>query len=527
MDEQNHLARGLAFLRTGDPRFSLEHPPLINAISALPLLTVEGIRLPIDHPSWNQPQGWYIFAEQLLWEYNEDVSRMIFLARIPIVFLTLALALVGYRFSLNFWGPTAALFSFLIILFDPNILAHGRYTTSDIGGATFLLLCMFALWRMWRAETGGLKLVIVGGITLGLALGAKMSNLVFVPIFAVMALLPIYGGQWSGAKALKRFGIFAMAVLISLGGLWMIFAFERGPLNFSPFGLSLFERLSLPMPTYWNGVGQILQISGGGRPSFLLGKFSTQGWWYYFPVAFMVKTPVLLILLVVVAVFLLLRERTYRGRAIFLLGPAAGFFLISMISALNIGYRHLLPMLPMLYVLVGGLALLATVSRFGSIAGRLALRILLIGALVSIILVDTIIHPHYLSYFNVVSGGPNNGHRILVDSNIDWGQDLLRLRQWIDDNDVERIKLSWFGTADPEYYGIQSDPLPGLTHHFDLWWNVPFNPSAPEPGIYAISVSNLWERPLEDKTVFRWFREREPDDKVGYSINIYFVGENG
>ena len=121
MDEQNHLARGLAFLRTGDPRFSLEHPPLINAISALPLLTVEGIRLPIDHPSWNQPQGWYIFAEQLLWEYNEDVSRMIFLARIPIVFLTLALALVGYRFSLNFWGPTAALFSFLIILFDPNI----------------------------------------------------------------------------------------------------------------------------------------------------------------------------------------------------------------------------------------------------------------------------------------------------------------------------------------------------------------------------------------------------------------------
>jgi hypothetical protein len=527
MDEQNHLARGLAFLRTGDPRFSLEHPPLINAISALPLLTVEGIRLPIDHPSWNQPQGWYIFAEQLLWEYNEDVSRMIFLARIPIVFLTLALALVGYRFSLNFWGPTAALFSFLIILFDPNILAHGRYTTSDIGGATFLLLCMFALWRMWRAETGGLKLVIVGGITLGLALGAKMSNLVFVPIFAVMALLPIYGGQWSGAKALKRFGIFAMAVLISLGVLWMIFAFERGPLNFSPFGLSLFERLSLPMPTYWNGVGQILQISGGGRPSFLLGKFSTQGWWYYFPVAFMVKTPVLLILLVVVAVFLLLRERTYRGRAIFLLGPAAGFFLISMISALNIGYRHLLPMLPMLYVLVGGLALLATVSRFGSIAGRLALRILLIGALVSIILVDTIIHPHYLSYFNVVSGGPNNGHRILVDSNIDWGQDLLRLRQWIDNNDVERIKLSWFGTADPEYYGIQSDPLPGLTHHFDLWWNVPFNPSAPEPGIYAISVSNLWEIPLEDKTVFRWFREREPDDKVGYSINIYFVGENG
>ena len=87
--------------------------------------------------------------------------------------------------------------------------------------------------------------------------------------------------------------------------------------------------------------------------------------------------------------------------------------------------------------------------------------------------------------------------------------------------------MSWFGTADLAYYGIDYDPLPGLTHHFDLWWNVPFDTIDPEPGVYAISVSNLWELPMADKTVFPAFRERQPDDRVGYSILIYRVQGSG
>jgi hypothetical protein len=114
----------------------------------------------------------------------------------------------------------------------------------------------------------------------------------------------------------------------------------------------------------------------------------------------------------------------------------------------------------------------------------------------------------------------------LVDSNLDWGQDLKRLRLWMDENGEDRIKLSWFGTAKPEFYNIAYDPLPGLPYHFDLWWNSPFNPLDPEPGLYAISASNLWEVPLEEKTVFAWFRDREPDDKIGYSIHIYRVGDD-
>ena len=150
MDEQNHVARGLAFLRTGDPRFSLEHPPLINSISALPLLTLPDLVLPTNHESWTQREGWYAFAEQLLWVVNQDVERMIFLARMPILFLTLALSLVGYRFASTLLGPLAAMLALIFLLLDPNILAHGRYSTTDVGGALFLLLATFLLWRLWK-----------------------------------------------------------------------------------------------------------------------------------------------------------------------------------------------------------------------------------------------------------------------------------------------------------------------------------------------------------------------------------------
>ena len=146
-------------------------------------------------------------------------------------------------------------------------------------------------------------------------------------------------------------------------------------------------------------------------------------------------------------------------------------------------------------------------------------------AALSILGSTLLIHPYYLSYFNAAAGGPEQGGRILIDSNIDWGQDLIRLQEWLAANEIAHVKLSWFGTADPAYYGIPYEPLPGVPRHFDLWWNVPFDRDHPAPGLYAISVSNLGEPPLrtDEKTVFAWFRAHEPDARIGYSIYIYDV----
>ncbi len=562
VDEQNHLARGLAFVSTGDPRLSLEHPPLVNALSALPLLMLPDVRLPLDHPSWErQPPDtyWYDFAEQLLWVDNADVTRMVFLARLPIVFLTLGLALVGFHFAGQLWGrPSSgshpAVWAFLFLLFDPNVLAHGRYTTTDIGGTAFLFLAVFLLWRMWQADGWNWSRWLGAGLGMGLAFGSKLSTLVFVPILGVMALLPLYGEEGTTAtqrprrrKSLlirfyrcpesRRLGQFLTAGLVSVFVVWAIFGFEWGAFDFRSEGVGWLNAWHGPMPTFWAGLEQVLNISGGGRPAFLLGHYSKVGFWNYFPVALAVKTPLgLLILLPVTAVYFLgrwdaelggaIKER--RKKTVFLLLPALFYFLFSMQSALNIGYRHLLPMLPFLYVLVSGLASVR-VSEFAGlrVASERVLHFTLFVFFASLLIADFAIHPSYLSYFNLAAGGPENGRNILIDSNIDWGQDLLRLKEWMADNGEDSIKLGWFGTAVPDYYGIQYEALPGWPKQpfSGLWGSAPFDTIDPEPGIYAISVTSWWELPLADdqKYVYPWFRAREPDDRIGYSILIYRV----
>lgn len=504
MDEQNHLARGLALLRTGDPRLSLEHPPLINVLSALPLLALPDVRLPTDDWSWEAVDGWYRFAELLVWDYNHDVSRMFFLARLPIVFLTLALALAGYWVGNEWWEAPAGHLTFLLLLFDPNLLAHGRYTTTDLGGTATIFLATAFLWRLW-AGRGHWLAVVVG---LGLAFGSKLSAVGFLPIWLVLAV------AWPAPGRVQRLFQLFTAALAALLLVWAIFAFQWAPFQFQRPELTPLNQFSGPMPTFWAGLERILLWSSDGRPSFLLGQSSADGFLAYFPVAFLVKTPLPALLLILLASGLLLGDKATRQRGLMIWLPAGLYFLLALQSSLNIGYRHLLPMLPFLYLLVGGLG-----RRW---ANHWFVRSLFLAFL----LATLSIHPHYLSYFNWLAGGPQNGYNVLLDSNIDWGQDLLRLRDWLAENEVEQVKLAWFGTADPAYYAIDYQPLPGLPRHFDLWWQepLPFNPTNPEPGLYAISVSNLWELPrVADKVVFAWFRDRQPTARIGYSIFIYRV----
>ena len=527
MDEQNHIARGLAFLRTGDPRLSLEHPPLVNSISALMLLTMPELRLPTDHPSWERREGWYEFADLFMWQYNHDVGRVVFLARFPVVLLSLALGLAGFRFAGRLWGGRAALPALILLLFEPNLLAHGRYATTDMGGVLFTFLTTCFLWLLWQypgKQRPRMWLAVT--LSMGMAFGSKLSSLGFVFIWITLAFLPLYHdetgrylrGLW------QRLLLLGSAGLASLMVVWAIFGLEWSQFNFVNAALAPMNRISGPMPTFWEGLEQILLLSGGRSYAFLLGQFSESGWIGYFPFAFLVKTPIVLIVLVVAAIFLLLKNKITRVAAIFLLVSGIAFYLLAMQSALNIGYRHVLPALPYFLLLISGLA--SPELRRMRFA-RLDPGKLLTGGLSILIVVTLWIHPHYLSYFNLIAGGPENGYRVLTDSNVDWGQDLLRLKSWMEENEINIINLGWFGTTDPDYYGISYSPLPGLGRDkfFRLWWELPFNPAAPEPGVYAISASSIWEPPLrsEEKQVYAWFRDREPDDRIGYSILIYHV----
>lgn len=528
MDEQNHIARGLAFLRTGDPRLSLEHPPLINSLSALPLLTMPELRLPTDHPSWERREGWYEFADLFMWQYNHETTRIIFLARLPIVFLTLALALAGYRFAGQLWGGAAALPALVLFLFEPNLLAHGRYATTDMGATLFTFLTTFLLWRLWqRPGRWRWPAWAAAAVVMGLSFGSKLSTIGFAPVWLALALVPLYPAPPTGymRAALTRLLQLAAAAGVALLVVWLIFGLQWGRFAFVSPALEPYNRLAGPMPTFWGGLEQAALLGSGGRaPAFLFGRFAETGFAGYFPAAFLVKTPLIVIGLIVAAAYWLLRQATTRRRALFLLLASIIYYLFLMQSALNIGYRHALPALPYLLVLSSGLAApklqrpVRVQPRPRALAGW--------GAIV-LVAVALWVHPHYLSYFNPAVGGPANGYRVLTDSNVDWGQDLRRLQTWMVANDVATVKLGWFGTADPAYYGLAYEPLPGLGRDafFRLWWQPPFDPAAPEPGVYAISASSLWEPPLrvEEKRVYAWFRARLPDARVGYSILIYDV----
>jgi len=550
MDEQNHLTRGYAFLTTGDPRLSVEHPPLVNTLSVLPLLLLPELHLDTNSPAWNEGQ-WYAVAEAFLWETNQDVTRVIFLARLPIVWLTLGLGLAGFGLGWQMWGKNAAAITFTLLLFDPNILAHSRYTTTDLGGTLFLLLAVWGLWRMWEnsGELRGTRRnsddappatysayrLLLAAFTLGCAFASKLSTLGFVPVFFVLAVLPLYGERWSWSGAVRRVGQLIVAGVLSWLVIWAIFGFEWGYYRFRSddvLGLVALNEQSGPLPTFAAGLEQMILLGqDSGRPTFLLGETSVTGFPLYFPIAFLVKTPLMTLVSWLVAAFWLVRRRTSRGRALFLLLPALLFFSLMTQSSLNIGYRHLLPMLPFIYLLIGGLVgdLRFTIydlrfwKRTTHHAPRTTSLFPYLTAL-SLILIALWLYPSYLGYFNLLAGGPANGYNILVDSNVDWGQDLLRLKAWMNENGVDSVKLAWFGTARPHYYGLTYEPLPGSPQNLHLWWDLPFDPQNPPDGVYAISASMLWELPLQDdKHVFAWFRAQEPTARVGSSLFIYEV----
>jgi 4-amino-4-deoxy-L-arabinose transferase-like glycosyltransferase len=508
MDEQNHIARGAAYLGTGDPRLSIEHPPLVNALSALPAHVLLDLHLPLD-TIWWEASEWYHFADLFLWETNPNAEQIVFLSRLPVIGMGLVLAALVFRWTsarFSLWGGLlAATFCAL----DPNVLAHERLSTTDIGGTLFAFLAAYVLWRTLRRPS--LRRVLWAGLAIGLAFAAKLSALLFGPILALTVLLDgLPGGAGRARRLLSRAGLMLCAGLVGLLVVWAAYGFRAQPL----------EGGHLPVPAlpYVQGVRAVLDFATGGRPGYLLGQVSTEGWWYYFPVAFAVKTPPATLVGLLIATGAALRRPSRDD--LFILIPPLTFFLASTAARINLGYRHLLPMLPFMASHIGRLAPLASTSL--SSASRVA-RYLPIALAVALALSTLSIYPHFLAYFNLIGGGPQNGWHILVDSNIDWGQDLKELRDWMEREGIDHVRLSWFGSARPEAYGISYDLLPGVPHGFFLHDDPAFNRRRPEPGIYVISVTNLVGAVFPDPDLFAWFRARPPDDRVGYSLFIYRV----
>lgn len=517
VDESCHLTQGFVYLKTGDLRFRTRHPPLINVINALPLLTMPGVHLPTDDPSWAQAD-WHRFADAFLYQANTNTDQLIFLGRVPTILLALLLGAFVFRWARELFGPQAALLALFLFAFDPNILAHARLITTDLGVTAFSFIAFYAFWR--SVPNGAWRDIILAGVTLGLALTARFSALLLCPLFFILIL-------WQAIthKTWRPFLTLVAIFILASFTLWAVYGFEFGPLNT--------HGLPLPAPSYLQGVQDILLRARTGSQAFLLGHYSTTGWWYYFPIAFLIKTPIPTLLFLLAALLLTVLRRVWR-RDIFLLLPMTAFFGVNLFGHLNIGYRYLLPALPFAFVYISqwmSSRFQVQSSKFLSADTRLRtlnLKQVVSGLLIVWYLASALlIYPDYLAYFNEFVGSPAKGYHWLVDSNLDWGQDLKRLKAYMDQEGIARIKLSYFGVAHPEYYGIVYDPLPGYPLALGDPDKRTFYPYRPAPGIYAISVTNLQGVLLEDRDTFAWFKEQCPVASIGHSIHIYKVQPDG
>ena len=477
-DESTHLAAGYSYWKMGYRGINVEHPPFVKLLSALPLLAWDP-DFPTDGPGWRTPDQ-VVLGREFLYYNRYPADLLLAIGRAPVILLTVSLgALVAWWMRREF-GAVAALVSVALLAFDPNLIAHGRYVTTDLAVTAFYFMTC-AAWLTWLRH-GGTRWLLATGLFLGLALGSKFSAMLLPPVLAVCALTGIgkrrphiLAGGW---------------VLVCLMG-FLIVAALYGSTTLTSLG-NLLEH------PYVIGFGEVRQHSSGGHHAYLLGSYSESGWWYYFPMAAALKSTVGSILLVLLALPFV------RRGAVLAIGSACFAGALAW-SGLNIGFRHAFPVIPLLYALAGIGAAYA-IARWRQAA---AFCILLLAAHAAESLHA---YPNYLPFFNVAAGGLASGPRYLSDSNVDWGQDLKKLRTYLAEKGATDACIAYFGNASLRYYGIGEREVPS---------SADATGRARMDCIAALSVTVLQGVYYDDRDRYSWLREREPDARIGYSIYVY------
>ena len=542
-DEGSHLPAGYTYLRLGDHRLNPEHPPLVKTLAALPLLFID-VTLKPDDEAWALRRQWE-FGKRFLYRWN-DADRLLFWGRLPIVGLGALLGLSVFCWARHRHGPRAAVLALFLCVLSPDVLAHGQLVTTDVGIALFMFLSVVAFDAVSRRVSAGR--IALAGLAAGAAFATKFSAVLLLPILASLAVVAVLAPEpmtlalpgraprdltRRRARVAAMAGVLAAVGVSSLAIVWASYGF-RSRLSPDPEVEAAFEwsrvepegALQGPLARGVRTSGVLPEAFVFGflrffkhsepRPAFLLGRVSNDGWWYFFPVTFLLKTPVPLLALLALAVATRRRHRRPWRDELVLWLPVGIYAVVAVVRALNIGHRHLLPIYPFLFVAAGRVADWA----FPPSPARARVPALVVSALCGWHAASTaLIHPHYLAYVNELGGGPSNGYRLFADSSLDWGQDLKNLKAYLDRRGIGDVKLSYFGTADPAYYAIPGELLPS---HMLPPPRVTSRDVRPGD-LLAVSATNLQGVYLapEDRPLMARIREQEPIDNIGHSILIY------
>ncbi len=561
-DEMPHIVAGYSYLTMHDYRVNPEHPPLIKETAAFPLL-FQDVYFPAEDPAWkdNVNDQWDL-GGKFLYKYGNNADQMLFWGRIPMVLIFLLGGWFLYRWTERITSKRElALVALVLYLFSPNLMAHGRFITTDMGATVFALFALYAYYLY--LERPSLLKFIWTGIVFGLAQLAKFNLFLLIPTFLVVAFFYGLGSHQKNKLKMtlrkislevgKAIGMMIIGYI--LVGLWYIPHIwnmpvevqhrliddsitdkDLGHLGFNSLLNGMTDITVLrPYAQYLLGFLMVTAHATGGHMTYFFGQLGTH-WPDYFVFAYLLKEPIAAQIIFYASVLLLLllasqkiiesqkekrkEKKLWLQENAALLGYAffAGLiFFMASINKLQLGIRYILPMFPFLYMFSA--IMLGKLSEILDKKKKIGLYWTNVGLLVALLLwyvgVNITTFPSYLPYFNEFIGGSKEGWKYMVDSNVDWGQDLIRVKDFMDQNNIAKIKIDYFGGGDLDYY---------LGDRYEGWgYDKP-----PSTGWFAISASAIqWNtlNPLS-RGNYHWLTDNyQPVEIIGNSILIYHVPE--
>jgi hypothetical protein len=609
IDEVIHLPAGITYWQTGTFRLYHHNPPLIKLVAALPALAT-GVQVDYESPSWRQePPNKAAFAHEFMELNAARYFELFALARLPMPLFSALGGLVVYLWSAKLYGRGGGLLSLALWCSCPNILAHVRLITTDVGSTALGVIATFTFWLYLRHPSW--TRALLAGLALGVAQLSKFSPIL---LYGLWPLIWLAREALSGERrdlgrrvmrsALQGAAMVAVSVLVidlgygfegvgrPLGDFPFVSAtFTRprpqpkfqDPRPREPFGRiheyrvnrfrgTVLGRLPSPLPAHYllgfddqkleaDGIwvrflappqiGDVMGPDGdklAGYPVYLDSELRDRSWWDYYLRALCYKVPEGTWFLVGLSIVVLIASPRSRApwadELAVLMVPAAVLIIISAFTNIAIGLRYVLPIFPYLFISAGKLIPWAAGQRG---PWRWAASATVGLGLVATIAATARIHPHYLAYFNDVSGGPDRGAEHLIDSNLDWGQDLVNLKRWLDKNAPGKtVGLAYFGQINPGIFALRGEgfdwflppPLPGtMGAGKELPPRYRGGPEASRirPGLYAVSASlvegldwrvydsSRWAPYAAHRGAFGYFPELRPFAKIGYSIFLYEV----
>jgi hypothetical protein len=528
IDEGQHILAGHQYWKHRDFGSNPEHPPLVKLVAGLPLLSLDlNPTAVLSGPTKAANANAVV---PFLYQNRTGADTILFRTRIAASLLTFLLAGLLLLGGYEMLGPVPALLGLALLVFDPNILANGALVTTDLGESCFLFTAVYAFYRYVKKKDAAN--LACCGVAVTLALAAKHSGLVILPILVLLAASELLSGSTTrdsfGKQTVRLAAALAAIVVIGCAGLWVFYTFRYSarpegatlnpPLDVfahtlrtglqSTVVLALARFHVLPESYLW-GLTDIL-VATEGRATFLLGRVYETGQWFYFPLVFLMKSTLPFLAFLAAAPFAL-RGRGLRRELLYLTLPPVVFLATSMSSGLNLGIRHILPIFPFL-ILIAAVSAWNVATRFPILKWPVAL--LLLGHAAT----SLHVYPNYLTYSNEIAGGPSNSYRLMTDSNVDWSQGLKQSAVYIAQHHITEC---WFANRiAPQLYGIPCKPLPnGLTRRQ--------RPVAAFPpmveGTIFISANEAAGQAWGpgELNPYRQFFERPPDDIVANSILVF------